>query len=173
MPDFSFSVYLLGLFLGQRRWTVRNSSHSIQGSRSPCTLCSLELIRNTQALLVGELTWVTAVTLIRASVILLYIRIFPTTPVRVAGYGVLTVNLAYFIATVLACCLICRPLAYSWDNSIDGKCGDAKSLDMFIGVFNLLMDVVTVVLPMPVLWGLQMPTGRKVILSGLFSMGIT
>lgn len=33
------------------------------------------------------------------------------------------------------------------------------------------MDIATVVLPMPVLWGLQMPTWRKVALSGMFSMG--
>lgn len=63
------------------------------------------------------------------------------------------------------------PTVGSWDQSLHGTCGDQKSLDLFIGVFNLLMDIATVVLPMPVLWGLQMPTWRKVALSGMFSMG--
>lgn len=125
-----------------------------------------------QALFVGQLLWITAVTLIRASIIFLYIRIFCTTPFRIACYGILAVNLTYFIATVLACSLICRPFAYNWDRSTHGTCGNQKSLDLFIGVFNLLMDIVTVVTPMPVLWGLQMPTERKVALSGIFSMGI-
>ncbi|CAF9935153.1 hypothetical protein IMSHALPRED_010126 [Imshaugia aleurites] len=123
--------------------------------------------------LVGQLLWVTAVTFVRASVIFLYIRIFCTRPFRIACYGVLATNLAYFTATVLACGLICRPFAYNWDQSMHGTCGDQKSLDLFIGVFNLLMDITTVALPLPVLWGLQMPTARKLALSGLFSMGMT
>ncbi|CAD6588525.1 MAG: hypothetical protein ASARMPREDX12_003359 [Alectoria sarmentosa] len=125
-----------------------------------------------KALLVGQLLWITAVTLIRASVVFLYIRIFYTRPFRIACYALLTVNLIYFTATVLACCLICRPFARNWDQSIHGTCGDQKSLDLFIGVFNLLMDIATVALPMPILWRLQVPTGRKVALSGMFSMGL-
>ena len=112
-------------------------------------------------------------TLIRASVIFLYLYIFCIKAFRLACYGVLTINLAYFTATVLACCLICRPFAFNWDLSLHGTCGDQKSLDLFIGVFNLLMDIVTVALPMPVLWGLQMPVGRKVAISGLFALGTT
>lgn len=131
----------------------------------------LALTSNAQALLVGQLLWITAVTLIRASVIFLYILVFCTRPFRIACYAILTVNFLYFTATVLACCLICRPFAYNWNQSIHGTCGDQKSLDLFIGVFNLLMDITTVALPLPVLWGLQMPTGRKVALSALFSMG--
>ena len=132
---------------------------------------SLELIGETQALLVAELLWITAVTLIRASVIFLYIHVFCTRTFRIVCYAILSINLAYFTVTVLACCLICRPLAYNWDQTVHGTCGDRKSLELFIGVFNLLMDITTVALPLPVLWGLQMPVGRKIALSILFSMG--
>lgn len=137
------------------------------------THSSFTLTRPPQTLLAGQLLWVTAVTFIRASVIFLYIHIFVKRPFRIACYVVLTVNMAYFTATMLACCLICRPFAYNWDQSIRGTCGDQKSLDLFIGVFNLLMDITTVALPLPVLWGLQMPTGRKIAISALMSMGTT
>ena len=43
---------------------------------------------------------------------------------------------------------------------------------MFVAVFNLLLDVTTVVLPMPILWGLQMAFGKKVALTLMFSMGV-
>lgn len=125
-----------------------------------------------KALLIGQLLWVAAVTFVRASVLLLYIRIFRTPTFRTACYVVHGVNVAYFIAVVLACCLICRPFTYNWDHSIRGTCGNQKSLDLFIGVFNLLLDVTTVILPMPVLWGLQMATSKKVVLTGMFSLGI-
>ena len=87
-------------------------------------------------------------------------------------YVVQGFNLAYFLTVVLACLLLCRPLAYLWDHSIDGVCGDQKSLDLFIGAFNLAMDTTTVALPMPVLWGLQARTKKKVIITGMFSMGL-
>ena len=34
------------------------------------------------------------------------------------------------------------------------------------------MDVTVVVLPMPVLWGLQMAVGRKIVLSMMFGLGV-
>lgn len=104
-----------------------------------------------KALLIGQLLWVTAVTFVRASVLVLYIRIFRTPSFRTACYVGHGINVAYFVAVVLACCLICRPFAYNWDHSIRGICGDQKSLDLFIGIFNLLLDIMTVAMLMPVL----------------------
>lgn len=126
-----------------------------------------------KGLLIGQLLWAIAVTLVRASVLSLYTCIFPTPTFRSTCYGVHAFNLGFFVATVLACCLICRPFAYNWDHSIKGACGDQRSLDLFLGIFNLLIDVTTVVLPLPILWGLQLPPSKKFILSGMFSMGIT
>ena len=120
----------------------------------------------------GELLWVTSVTLVRASVISLYIRIFQTPAFRTTCFGVQAFNMAYCVVIILACCLICRPFSYNWDRTIKGTCGDQRSLDLAIAVLNLLLDVTTVVLPMPVLWGLQMATSKKVIVSGILSMGI-
>ena len=64
-------------------------------------------------------------------------------------------------------------MAYRWDPTIrGGVCGNQKPFDMFIAVFNLLLDITTVVLPMPIVWRLQMALGKKVAVSGIFSMGI-
>ena len=54
---------------------------------------------------------------------------------------------------------------------IDGSCGDQRSLDMYIAVLNCLQDIVIVILPLPVLWGLQMARSKKVALSGMFGIG--
>ena len=117
--------------------------------------------------------WVASITFIRASIVFLYIRVFPTRIFRKIGYLVLAVNFLFFIGTVLADCLICQPIAYRWDqiNGGSGHCGDQKSLDLFIGIFNLFLDVTAVVLPMPILWGLKMAVAKKVMLSGMFGMG--
>lgn len=127
-----------------------------------------------QALLVGQVTWAVAVTFIRASVLALYIRIFRTRSFRMTCYVVHGINAAFGAATVLGACLICQPVSFNWNPSIPGGyCGNQKSLDLFIGIFNLLTDVTVVVLPMPVLWGLQMAVGKKLVLSSMFGLGIT
>lgn len=125
-------------------------------------------------MLVGQILWVTAVFFIRASIIQLYIRLFYSTKsFRITCYVIHGINFVYFAATILGACLICRPIAFNWDPTIPGgSCGDQKSLDLFIGVFNLLLDVALVALPMPVLWGLQMSRQKKVVISGIFAMGI-
>ena len=102
--------------------------------------------------------------------------IFHKRSFRIACYTIQGLNFAFFSSTVIAACrcLICRPISFNWDRTIPGGgiCGDQKALDLYIGVFNLLMDVTTVILPMPVLWGLQIATTKKIVLSGIFGMGV-
>lgn len=126
-----------------------------------------------QLLFLSPILWVTAVTTIRAAIICLYIHLFPTRSFLIASYTALAVNLVFGASAVTADCLICRPITYRWAPSmVDGSCGDQESLDMYIAILNLLQDVVVVVLPMPILWGLQMARGRKVALSCIFGIGI-
>ena len=56
---------------------------------------------------------------------------------------------------------------------VDGSCGDQKLLDMFIAIVNFLHDVVVVIMPMPILWGLQIARSKKAALSCIFGIGIT
>ncbi|CAF9919204.1 MAG: hypothetical protein ALECFALPRED_001085 [Alectoria fallacina] len=81
--------------------------------------------------------------------------------------------MTFLITTIIADCLICRPISYRWDFSIKGaSCGDEKKLSLFIAIVNFLQDVIVVVLPMPVLWQLQMAVSRKASLTCMFGMGI-
>ena len=86
-------------------------------------------------------------------------------------YLAIVINTLFAIATILASCLICQPIVYRWNRSSNGRCGTQKSLDLSIGIVNLLLDIITVVLPMPSLWGLHMAMKKKSILSGMFSFG--
>lgn len=75
--------------------------------------------------------------------------------------------------SILANCLICRPLKGWWDVTIEGSsCGNINQLGLYDAIFNFLLDALVVILPMPVLWRLQMPASRKVALTGMFGIGI-
>lgn len=126
-----------------------------------------------QFLFLSPIFWVTAVTIIRAAIISLYIQVLPNRSFLIACYAALAVNVIFGVSAVIADCLICWPITYRWAPSmVDGSCGDQKSLDMFIAIFNMLQDVVVVVLPTPILWGLQMARSKKMALSCVFGIGI-
>ena len=144
-----------------------------KGQSLPSCLSRLGLTSICQSQFLAPIIWVASITFIRASIIFLYIRVFPTRIFRRICYAVLAINFLFFTGTILADCLICQPIAYRWDRMAgrSGHCGDQKSLDLFIGIFNLVLDITAVVLPMPILWGLKMAVTKKVMLSGMFGMG--
>ena len=83
----------------------------------------------------------------------------------------MALTMCYLIVVILESFLLCRPFAYNWDKTIEGSCANQTSIFLSAGVINLLIDVMIVTLPMPMLWRLRMPLGRKIALSGVFGMG--
>lgn len=84
----------------------------------------------------------------------------------------LILNLIVFVTIALSFCLICKPIAFRWDWTIKGgSCGDEKPLDLYASIINLILDALVVILPMPSLWGLQMPLRRKLGVCCLFGLG--
>ena len=126
---------------------------------------------STQSEFIMPSVWAAAVTLIRSSVILLYIRIFPTRPFRLTCYTILIFNTAFFIAAVLNTLLYCIPIWCLLDTAATHcHCGSPWS-PLLNAFFNLLLDITVVLLPMSILWGLKMVVGRKAALSGMFGLG--
>ncbi|KAH1642612.1 hypothetical protein KXX39_007697 [Aspergillus fumigatus] len=107
------------------------------------------------------------------SILLLYLRIFPVVSVVRVAWATIGVIVAWAIATILAGCLICRPFAFNWDQTIPGgSCGDQVTSFTATGVINLVTDVVVLVTPMPSLYRLQMATYKKVTLITVFGLGV-
>jgi len=80
---------------------------------------------------------------------------------------------AWSIATILTGCFICRPFAMNWDPTIPGgKCGNQVLSFTVTGVLNLITDVMVLVLPLPYLARLQMELYKKLVLIGVFSVGL-
>ena len=78
----------------------------------------------------------------------------------------------FLISNILGECLVCRPYTFHWDDPIRSSCQSRRALALYIATFNLILDFLVVVIPMPILWRLQLPMRRKVALSGMFGMGV-
>ena len=77
------------------------------------------------------------------------------------------------VGTVLDVALDCRPFAYNWDKTIPGgTCVDFLAGWLVPCIVNLVTDIIVAILPLPIIWSLQMRPLRKITVSLIFSMGI-
>lgn len=119
----------------------------------------------------GAMLWASANTAVKISILDLYIYIFPTRKFRIAAYITMGLTGAYLVTIILESLLICRPLAYIWDKNMNGTCGNEILAFLTAGILNLVLDITIIILPMPMLWGLQLPTAKKLSLTIIFGVG--
>ncbi|KAI9848401.1 MAG: hypothetical protein M1837_000195 [Sclerophora amabilis] len=68
--------------------------------------------------------------------------------------------------------LKCIPLAAAWDMTIvRGKCINTELLGIASAALNVFLDLAIIVLPMPTVWKLQLPTRQKAALTAVFGVG--
>ncbi|KAJ5782859.1 hypothetical protein N7457_004633 [Penicillium paradoxum] len=119
-----------------------------------------------------QFLWVLSLSCTKISILLLYLAIFPVTWVVRTVWVNIAVILTWTVGTILAGCLICRPFAYNWDQTIPGgSCGNQVTSFTVTGVINVVTDVVVLVIPMPLLYTLQLAIYKKVTLMIIFGLG--
>lgn len=109
---------------------------------------------------------------IRLSIINLYTHLFSGSRSFILACRIMTVVCgSWALAEILVIFLICRPLAYNWDPTLDGGCGDSKTAYLSIHISNFIIDSLIAILPARTLWKLQMRTARKIQIIALFALG--
>ncbi|KAB8288831.1 hypothetical protein EYC80_010733 [Monilinia laxa] len=117
--------------------------------------------------------------LVKSSICLLLIRIFSTRRFRIAASIIMGLCIAWSLMTILIAFLICRPLDYNWNLKPPGNhCGDQNLAYGSVGVVDIFTDTCILILPIPMIWNLQMPKLNKVLLAcilgfGIFSISVT
>ena len=102
----------------------------------------------------------------------LYIQIFRVRRFRRTVYIGMALVIAYWFSTIIRMFFLCRPLAYTWNKTIaNGSCVNLPAVYLSVSIINLLLDVMVIILPMPMLWKLQMPASKKLVISGVFGIG--
>ncbi len=81
-------------------------------------------------------------------------------------------TLVFGIGLILQAFLICRPFAKNWDPLLPGTCGSSTASFLADGIINIVIDLTMIILPMPLVWQLQMSQQRKLALSAVFALGI-
>lgn len=108
----------------------------------------------------------------KLSILCFYIQLSPVTWFRFA-----TVALMVAVATfsvVYACINLfpCRPVQASWDYTIqDANCLDSWAGYLALSILNIIIDITTLALPIPILLPLQISTRQKASLIAIFGAG--
>jgi hypothetical protein len=78
---------------------------------------------------------------------------------------------AWWIAVVLVSLFSCDPINGFWDHNITSKC--INTMHFFIGneVPNIFTDIVILILPIRMIWRLNMSKDQKISLSFIFLLG--
>ncbi|TGJ87928.1 hypothetical protein E0Z10_g877 [Xylaria hypoxylon] len=121
---------------------------------------------------IGTILYGIASAFIRLSFLLFCFRIFPTTIVRRGGYILATTCLVWFVAIEVLNLTLCKPIAYMWDQTIEGGYCIASPVGLIVlGALNVVIDAVTVGLPLHEVMKLNLSREKRCFVFGIFCIG--
>ncbi|EFX05199.1 integral membrane protein [Grosmannia clavigera kw1407] len=96
-----------------------------------------------------ELIFATSTFTIKVSVLLFYLRVFVTPAMKLAAKLTLAFVVLWTVGNIMQVFLICRPFAATYDTDVPGTCGNQVASFIAIGCFNIVTDVIIIILPIP------------------------
>lgn len=103
----------------------------------------------------------TAVLLVKYSILLLYSRIFPQRWFRRALYATALFILSWWLAGTLTSIFQCLPISSQWDPTVHGYCINYGNLVLATGIINIITDLVIIALPIRLVWQLKLKRMKK------------
>ena len=132
-----------------------------------------DVLSHAQILLPFEAIYGIVMGLIKTSIMLFYLRVFGSdSNFRKWVWIVMTITWMWVASEVMGTFLLCRPIAYNWDFTIKGVCGNRNAGFVAAGALNTTTDIMVLVLPIPLIWKLKLSRPRKLSLSIMFSFGL-
>ncbi|MCJ1459210.1 hypothetical protein MMC28_009587 [Mycoblastus sanguinarius] len=127
-----------------------------------------------KGLFIGEFCWAASIFTVKYSILAFYWRLFSKLKgARIAIRVLLAVVTCWAIAAVLITAFQCRPVAAFWDISLrhDATCQNSFWSYLISSLVHVITDLAILVLPIPLIWKLQMNRSQKLLLSAIFALG--
>lgn len=122
----------------------------------------------------SQVFYIISLTLIKASILFMFLRIFPGEKFRLWLWATQVFNMLIGIAFFLVGIFQCQPLNLAWtfwSEEREGKCIDMPQMAIIHGCINIALDVWMLVLPATQVWGLNTKWRRKIAVLLMFSLG--
>ncbi|KAK8054480.1 hypothetical protein PG994_009547 [Apiospora phragmitis] len=120
----------------------------------------------------GVVVYNVSLVFVKLSLFLQYYRLVDQVPryrplFLCAGFVVM----GWTVAMIFTMTFICIPVYAYWDKSVPHMCLSDPVMQLTNSIGNIITDVILLLLPMPVLWRLNLPTRQKWSVIGIFSLG--
>ncbi|KAF2710839.1 hypothetical protein K504DRAFT_500782 [Pleomassaria siparia CBS 279.74] len=113
-----------------------------------------------------------ALVTVKLGILAFYYRIFVVPLFRKLVLVTAAFVLVWGIGITVALAVVCRPIEAYWDSNVVGKCLNLVTFTYFTNISNLVTDVWIFLMPIPVIWHLQLQLRKKLLLSFIFSIGL-
>lgn len=165
-----------GVFVHQ--WDMRGRDMKSYLEVSLFSTSSKELIRITlQAIFIGMVCWIAGILLVKVSILMEWSRTFAPAPTHNAFSRscrfLVFLTVLFYLSIIIALLLSCSPVQRIWDKTVPGRCINLKHINLTAAIVNLLLNVIILLLPQKVIWGLQMSRAQRTGLSMMFAVGLT
>ncbi|KAL4733545.1 hypothetical protein BDV11DRAFT_199844 [Aspergillus similis] len=113
--------------------------------------------------------------LIKMSLLWFYLRLDPRKAMRWAVVFVMFLNIGLSLASFVGALAACSLPSLFWTNPGSSGCMAMEAQQLFYevnGVLNIVTDILTYLLPAPMLYGLQLTWRKKGAILGIFGLGI-
>jgi hypothetical protein len=108
----------------------------------------------------------------KASLLCFYYRMSQIRWVRITSAYLGIIITAYSIALILSLSFACNPIKKAWDVTVtEGTCINRPAVYVLLAVLNIATDVILLVIPIPMVWRLQMPVAQKIGVVVVFLIG--
>ncbi|KAI1758790.1 hypothetical protein GGR53DRAFT_515863 [Hypoxylon sp. FL1150] len=115
----------------------------------------------------------------KVALCILYLRLFGVyTRFRWACYSTMFFCVGYLFCNMMTEFFGCHPIKKKWQPDLEGECINSTAADTFYGACNMTTDLIIAIMPLTMIWKLQIATTRRkfglsiVLSSGFIAWGV-
>lgn len=152
---------LTGLFMGMHG----GGNHDYEVTKSELRGFQQALYADT--IVYGPTAWFT-----KATLLLIFARVFSPFKKTVIGiYIFIALMLGYYLPVMIIKIRVCTPIYGLWDPDVHAECINQSALFICDTIMSAVTDLAILILPIPLVWSLHMPTKKKVRIGLLLGAG--
>ncbi|KAK8027858.1 hypothetical protein PG991_004914 [Apiospora marii] len=121
-----------------------------------------------------EMIYITSLALTKVSILCFYLKVFPARSFRNVAFVLIGLNLVYALTYDFMLAFQCQPIDGAWlfwDGEYKAKCISINVLGWSAAGVNIVLDLATIILPLPQLFQLSMSLKKKAQIVLMFAVG--
>ncbi|KAJ5900080.1 hypothetical protein N7495_004824 [Penicillium taxi] len=133
-----------------------------------------DISKELELLYIAEVFYMIAETFTQLSFLTFFTRIFPFERYRMVGYALMGLSVCFGLSNTFVMIFQCQPVSYfwhGWTGEYQGVCININAFSWFKAVFQIVMDIAIISLPIWPLVHTQTTTRKKIQIALMFCTG--